>query len=201
MSALDSDAGTERFSNYEAELKLITADFSQKLDQIRESPSGEPRKALVNAANRLAEEARELLTSMKMEKSSVPASSKQKINQRLRNHESDVDALKRQLQSLSSDKAALFGSRYQDDPEAQGGYDAQYEQRQQLLSGTDRLERSSQRLRDSQRVANETEQVGQGVLNDLAAQRNQIENTHERLLEGEGYTDRSIKTLRGMARR
>jgi len=38
-------------------------------------------------------------------------------------------------------------------------------------------------------------------LRDLAGQREQIVNTRETLLESEGYTDRSVKTLRGMARR
>lgn len=134
-----------------------------------------------------------------MEKASIPQMQRGEINKRLRNYESDVDAFSRKLQSMSSDKAALFGSRYRDEPD--GEADEQLEQRQQLLSGTDRLGRSSNRLRDAQRVANDTENVGAGVLSDLATQRNQIEGTRERLLESETYTDRSIKTLRGMARR
>lgn len=47
----------------------------------------------------------------------------------------------------------------------------------------------------------ETEQIGANTLADLNRQREQIQNTRENLLESEGYTDRSIKTLRGMARR
>ena len=47
----------------------------------------------------------------------------------------------------------------------------------------------------------ETEQIGANTLADLNRQREQIQNTREHLLESEGYTDRSIKTLRGMARR
>ena len=214
---MDSDAGTERFDGYEAELKLVEADLSQKLDQIPEQ-LGEQRKSTVTQAQRLVEEAQELvrtnslhlrlrqdtdwasveITSMKMEKASVPAAHKTKIAQRLRNHETDIDALKRSLTSLSSDRAALFGSRYRDEP---SGGDEQLEQRQQLLSGTDRLNRSSNRLRESQRIANDTEQIGAGTLGDLARQRETIEHTRGTLLESEGYTDRSIKTLRGMARR
>ena len=195
---MDSDPSTERFDGYSAELNLVTADLSQKLDSVADQ-SGEARKSTITSCERLAEEANELITSMKMEKASVPQASKTKLAQRLRDHESDVDGLKRRLTSLSSGKAQLFGSRYRDDPEGAG--DEQLEQRQQLLSGTDRLNRSSNRLRESQRIANETEQIGAGTLSDLAQQRTQLENTRERLLESEGYTDRSIKTLRGMARR
>jgi len=134
-----------------------------------------------------------------MARSTVPSSSRDKVSKRLRNVESDVDAAKRRLTSLSSDRSALLGSRYKDDPSS--NTDDQLEQRQQLLSGTERLGRSSQRLRDSQRIANETEAIGAGTLADLARQRETITNAREVLLDSEGYTDRSIKTLRGMARR
>jgi ElaB/YqjD/DUF883 family membrane-anchored ribosome-binding protein len=59
-NVLDSDAGTERFASYEAELKLVQADLNQKLDQIPEL-SGEPRKAAIRQAERALEEAVELV--------------------------------------------------------------------------------------------------------------------------------------------
>lgn len=194
---LDTEAGSELFSNYEAELKLVQADVSQKLDQIPEL-SGEQRKAYVAQAERALEEARELLDSMRLEKQNIPQASKVKVNQRFRNYESDVDAAKRKLKSLSNDdRQALFGKRYTDNPTQ----DDQLEQRQQLLSGTDRLERSSGRLRESQRIALETEDIGRNTLADLSRQRETIEHTRGTLLESEGYTDRSNKTLKSMARR
>ncbi|MCJ1433113.1 hypothetical protein MMC27_002472 [Xylographa pallens] len=192
----DADAGSELFGSYEAELKLVQADLNQKLDQIPEL-TGEPRKSAVRLAERSLEEATELLDQMRIEKQNIPSSARSKINQRFRNFESDIDASKRKLKDLSSDRKALFGSRYTDDPNT----DEQLEQRQQLLSGTDRLDRSSQRLRDSQRIANETEDIGRGTLADLHLQREQIQHTRMTILESEGYVDRSVKTLRGMARR
>jgi protein LSM14 len=59
---LDTDAGSELFSSYEAELKLVQADLAQKLDQIPDL-SGEPRKAAVSQAERALEEADELVLS------------------------------------------------------------------------------------------------------------------------------------------
>lgn len=202
---LDADVGTERFGDYEAELKLVQADLAQKLDQIPEL-SGEPRKAAISAAERALEEADELLGQMRLEKANIPTPHRTKINTRFRNHESDVDTSKRRLRSLSDDRAALFGSRYTDDPNGGSGAgggpsDRQLEQRQQLLSGTDRLDRSTQRLKASQALANETESIGASTLADLHVQRQTIQHTHDRLLESEGYVDRSVKTLRGMARR
>lgn len=57
---LDTDAGSELFSSYEAEFKLVQADLTQKLDQIPEL-SGEPRKAAISQAERALEEADELV--------------------------------------------------------------------------------------------------------------------------------------------
>ena len=136
---------------------------------------------------------------MNLEKSNVPTSARNVINRRWRDHSTDLDKMKIKLKSLKNtdtDRQALFGERYTDDPQ-----DPQLEQRQQLLSGTERLGRSSQRLQDSQRIALETEQIGASTLADLHVQRNTLENTHRNLLQSEGYVDRSVKTLRGMARR
>jgi len=135
---------------------------------------------------------------MRLEMQNIPTSARSRVKQRFRNYETDVSEAKRKLKSLSSDRRALFGDRYTDDPV---GGDEQLEQRQQLLSGTDRLERSSARLKSSQRIANETEDIGRGTLADLHVQREQIQRTREGILESEGYVDRSVKTLRGMARR
>ncbi|KAI1471824.1 uncharacterized protein F4812DRAFT_415639 [Daldinia caldariorum] len=135
---------------------------------------------------------------MRLEKQNIPSSSRPKINQRFRNLETDVDGYRRKLRTLSDDRAALFGSRYTDNPTPS---DLQLEQRQQLLSGTDRLYRSSQRLRASQALAHDTEQIGAGTLADLHQQRERIAHTSQILYESEGYVDRSVKTLRGMARR
>ena len=193
---LDTDGGSELFSNYEAELQLVQADLNQKLDQMPEL-IGEERKSAIRAANRAIDEATELLDQMNLEKSNIPSSIRSKVNTRYRNYASDIDSFRRKLRTLSDDRSALFGSRYTDDPSS----DPQLEQRQQLLSGTDRLGRSGERLRESQRIALETETIGAGTLADLHQQRNVIDNTHRNLQQSEGYVDRSVKTLRGMARR
>ncbi|KAI0484440.1 t-SNARE [Xylariaceae sp. FL0804] len=198
---LDTEAGSELFGSYEAEFKLVQADMAQKLDQIPEL-NGEPRKAAISQAERALEEADELLDQMRLEKQNIPSASRQKVNQRFRNFETDVDRSRRRLRALSDNRAALFGSRYTDDPDNSGGpSDAQLEQRQQLLAGTDRLDRSSRRLRSSQALAHETEALGAATLADLHAQRETIQHTGQVLYESEGYVDRSVKTLRGMARR
>lgn len=195
--ALDSDPGSELFASYEADFKLVRADITQKLDQIPEL-SGEPRKAAIRAAERAVDEADEILGQMSLEINNIPSAQRSKIKPRLRNYAHDLDISRHSLvkHTQNLDRDALFGARSKS-----GSGDAVVDQRQQLLSGTDRLERSSQRLRDSQRVANETEEIGASILGDLGRQREQIVNTHNTLNDSERFLDRSIKTLRGMARR
>ncbi|KAL2862874.1 v-SNARE protein VTI1 [Aspergillus lucknowensis] len=192
---LDTDAGSEMFSSYETELNLVQADLNQKLDQIAEL-SGEQRNSAIRQAQRALEEATELLDQMRLQKQNIPVAARSKINIRFRNYSSDIDEAQRKLRSLSDDRKALFGDRYTDDPQ-----DEHLEQRQQLLSGTGRLERSSARLQESQRIALETEDIGRNTLADLQVQRETLQHTHGRLQESEGYVDTSIKTLRSMARR
>jgi len=196
---LDSEAGSELFASYEAELKLVEADLNQKLEQMPEL-TGEPRKAAIGQAQRALEEAKEILDQMRIEKQNIPATLKSKVNTRFRNYQSDIDNLTRKLTAFESDRSQLFGSRYTDDDDGSSA-DPNVEQRQQLLRGTERLERSSGRLRDSHRIALETEEIGRNTLADLGRQRETIEHTRNMLGESEGYTDRSIKTLKGMARR
>lgn len=59
-NALDTDAGSELFSSYEAELKLVQADLNQKLDQISEA-TGEERKLAIKQTERALDEANELV--------------------------------------------------------------------------------------------------------------------------------------------
>ncbi|KUI67092.1 Vesicle transport v-SNARE protein vti1 [Cytospora mali] len=222
---LDTDAGSELFESYSAEFRLVQADLQQKLDQIPEL-TGEPRKAAISQAERALEEAEELLGQMQLEKQNIPTRSRTKANQRYRDMQTTlgqmqlekqniptrsrtkanqryrdmqttVDQSQRKLRALADDRSALFGARerYSDNPG-----DVQLEQRQQLLAGSDRLDRSTQRLKASQRLANETEAIGASTLADLHRQRETIQHTNETLLDSEGYVDRSVKTLRGMAR-
>ncbi|ANB14647.1 Vti1p [Sugiyamaella lignohabitans] len=136
---------------------------------------------------------------MAIEVQNIPSSNRSKFNSKLREYRTNVENARKELRKLSetSDRRALFGDRL-----ASGSPDnIPLDQRQQLLSGQASLERSSQRLRDSQRVANETESIGANILSDLRGQREQLTNSRNVLLEADGYVDKSIRTLRGMARR
>jgi hypothetical protein len=198
------DAGSELFASYEADFKLVFADITQKLEQIPDV-TGEPRKGLIHSAERAVDEADEIIGQMSLEINNIPTTSKTKPRQRLRNYTTDLDTARGNLlkYAANADRDALFGKRGGGAGRAgsPGAGDAVAQQRQQLLGGTHSLERSGQRLQESERIANETEGIGARILDSLAIQRETILHTHDNLNDSEGYLDNSIKTLRGMARR
>lgn len=57
---VDAEPGTDRFSGYENELRLVQADLNQTLEAIKDA-TGEPRKAAISKAERALEEAEELV--------------------------------------------------------------------------------------------------------------------------------------------
>jgi ElaB/YqjD/DUF883 family membrane-anchored ribosome-binding protein len=197
-SALDTEPGSERLWSYESELKSYIASLSQLLDQIPEF-TGEQRKKAITQAEHLLSDADERIGEIKLEVQNIPTSSRRQVSARVRNYSTDVDSFKRRLKGLIDNRSAAYGDRYGDD--FGGPSDATMAQRQQLLSGTDRLDRTTDRLRDAQRLALQTEETGASTLQELREQRETLSRTHNTLLESEGYLNQSVKTLRGMARR
>jgi vesicle transport through interaction with t-SNAREs protein 1 len=138
------------------------------------------------------------LDQLSVEIQNIPSSARAPLSANLRQYRQSIQSAKKQLANVEQAGARneLFGDR-----SAAGDGDIALDQRQQLLSGQESLDRSSQRIRDSQRVANETESIGANILTDLRGQREQIQNSRNTLLEADGYVDKSIRTLRSMTRR
>lgn len=199
--SLDDSVDSSVFGQYEADFQYTYQDLTQKLEDMQSLPAGE-RKSAVNGLNSLIDEAYEIIDQMAVEVQSIPSGSRAKFNSKIRTYRADVDRSKRQVKSLAEDvdRGLLFGDRDQRVDE-QYSDDLGNSQRQELLGTQQRLEQSSERLRDSQRVANETETIGAGILNDLRGQREQIVNSRNTLSDADTYVDRSLRTLRTMARR
>lgn len=138
---------------------------------------------------------------MTIEVQNLPTNQRSSYNTKIRQYKSQIDDAKSKYKKLTDvqDRHELFGSRYRDeDGEFNGVSDSQ---RKQLLSNQSSLERSSQRLQDSQRIALETENIGGNILNDLRSQREQIGGARNTLMQADTYVDRSIQTLKSMGRR
>jgi len=137
---------------------------------------------------------------MSIEVQNLPSNQRSIYNTKIRQYKSQVEDSKGRLKKLldDQDKYELFGNRYTDDDSHDDMHDSQ---RKQLLNNNASLERTSERLRDSQRIALETENIGGNILNDLRSQREQIMGSRNTLMTADGYVDKSMKTLKSMSRR
>ena len=159
------------------------------------------RKTALKAVEIATDECLEVLDQMNVEVQSLPSNQRSLYNIKIRQYKSKTDEAKLRLKQLldDEDKRQLFGLRYKDLFDGVGG--GLDSQRSQLLQNNSSLERTSDRLRDSQRIALETESIGGNILNDLRAQRETIVNSRNTLHQADNYVDKSIKTLKTMTMR
>lgn len=160
----------------------------------------------MRAVETATDEGLEVLDQMGIEVQNLPSNQRSGFNTTIRQYKSQIDEAKGKLKQYldDQDRHDLFGAgRYrdsEDDLEAGPG-GIHDDQRRQLLQNNSSLDRSSQRLRDSQRIALETENIGGNILNDLRSQREQISGSRNTLQTADNYVDKSIRTLKSMSRR
>ncbi|PWN48020.1 V-snare-domain-containing protein [Violaceomyces palustris] len=197
---------SELYESYASDLSQLRDSITSKLENELGSQSGEARKSTLRRAAMEVEEAEEVLSQMEIEIQSFPQSVRSNYSLQLRASKADVERLSKQIRAAL---AAPSGSKSFDpfaDPstspsDLESQSDNANSQRQRLLQGTATLEDSSRRLQDSNRLALETEDLGNDILRDLRSQREQIENTRDTLRQADSNIDRSSKTLTKMIRR
>ncbi|KAI7899138.1 t-SNARE [Cokeromyces recurvatus] len=204
-----SAGGSELFSSYEQDFTILTESIKSKIEQHIPNQKGEERKATIRAVEREIDEANEILGQMEMEILNIPTPSRTRLQAKLRLYKSEAEKLKRDLRRTTailpknSDREQLLGGFNSDNnDEGLTDYDAStMDQRQRLLSGTERLGQSSRRLEDSHRLALETEGIGINILSTLKGQRETMVRARDTLAEADSHIDKASKTLKGMARR
>ncbi|KAG0164925.1 hypothetical protein DFQ30_009187 [Apophysomyces sp. BC1015] len=199
-----SAGGSELFTSYEQEFQTLAASIKSKIEQNVPHQTGEERKATIRAIEREIDEADEIIGQMELEIVNIPTPSRTRLQAKMRLHKSECETLKRDLRRAtavvpkSADRDELFGG--MDD--YHGDLDAStMDQRQRLLTGTERLGESSRRLEDSHRLALETEGIGINILSTLKGQRETMTRARDTLSEADSYIDKASRTLKGMARR
>ncbi|ANZ76505.1 BA75_03410T0 [Komagataella pastoris] len=187
------------FETYSSDIQMTLAEAKRNLANISASNSVD-RTSQIKLVEENLDDSYDLLERLNLELQNVSSSDRTKYNVILRDYQNTLTQLKDQLKQRidEQDRSHLFqGSSFGGD----GDDNLSYTQRQQLLKSNASLERSSDRLRETSRIALETEDIGAGILNDLRSQREQIVNSRNTLLQADGYVDRSIQTLRTMTRR
>ncbi|XP_047259643.1 vesicle transport v-SNARE 13 [Capsicum annuum] len=138
---------------------------------------------------------------MDLEARSLPPNVKATLLAKLREYKSDLNNLKTEVKRITSANANLAA---RDELLESGMADANMvsaDQRQRLMMSTDRLNRSSDRIRESRRTMLETEDLGVSILQDLHQQRQSLLHAHDTLHGVDDNIGRSKKILTTMSRR
>ncbi|XP_027126702.1 vesicle transport v-SNARE 13 isoform X2 [Coffea arabica] len=138
---------------------------------------------------------------MDLEARSLPPSVKASLLAKLREYKTDLNNLKTEVKRISS---ANSNQAARDELLESGMADAMMvaaDQRGRLMMSTERLNKSSDRIRESRKVMLETEDLGVSILQDLHQQRQSLLHANNTLHGVDDNISRSKKILTNMSRR
>ncbi|CAN1795654.1 Vesicle transport v-SNARE 13 [Linum perenne] len=139
---------------------------------------------------------------MDMEARSLPPNIKASLLSKIREYKSDLNNLKNEIKRMSSSNFSQGAAR--DELLEYGMADTKMvstDQRGRLLVSTDRLNQSTDRIKDSRRTMLETEELGVSILQDLHQQRQALLHANNTLHGVDDNIGRSKRILTAMSRR
>lgn len=189
---------SEVFEGYERHYCELSANLSRKCDSASLISDVEQKSEKVSEIQSGLDEADVLIRKMDLEARSLQPSAKAALLAKLREYKADLNKLKREFKRISSPQAArdeLFESGIADT------HAVSAEQRERMAMSVERLNQSSDRIRESRRSVLETEEIGISVLEDLHQQRQTLLHAHTKLHQVDDAIDKSKKILTAMSRR
>eukprot|EP01134_Creolimax_fragrantissima_P006329 CFRG6329T1 len=146
----------------------------------------------------------ELLEQLELELKNMSQDGKGVRTMKLRDYQNKLDKLERDLnRAANSQQSDVYhgGYGYHSDEEEESPSSIDDPNRERLLLAQQTLERTNQRLDNSERVAREIEDYGGAVLTELQDQRESIVRMGDMVDDTGANLYRSDRTLRGMLRR
>jgi len=196
---------TDLIKSYEQQFGNLTAEATAKISELtrvaREGAPGDEVDGVKRQVQDALSEAREVLEQYELEVREQPQTERQKLTWRLKSYKTEYQRLEKELRS-TSDKLQELQSR----KELLGATidvsltnDANMEEQNLLVS--ERIERGTNRLREAQRVAIESEEIGVDILTNLARDRETINRSRARVRDTEMNLNTSSRLLSSMMRR
>ncbi|KAJ0971377.1 hypothetical protein J5N97_019336 [Dioscorea zingiberensis] len=191
---------SEAFESYERQYCEISASLSRKCTSAAQL-DGEKKKQRVSEIKSGIEDAEALIRKMDLEARSLQPSVKAALLAKMREYKSDLNNLKSEVKKLTS--ANLNQATREELLEA-GMADTlavSADQKGRLLMSTERLNQSSDRIRESRRTMLETEELGVSILQDLHQQRQSLLHANNTLHGVDDNIGKSRKILSAMSKR
>ncbi|CAH9120960.1 unnamed protein product [Cuscuta epithymum] len=165
------------FEGYERQYSELSSNLSKKCTSAS-GLDGEQKKQKISEVKSGLDDAEALIRKMDLEARSLQPNVKATLLQKLRGYKSDLNNLKTEVKRITSANANQAA---RDDLLESGGMaDAKVstDQRQRLMMSTERLNQSSDRIREGRKVMLETEELGVSILHDLHQQRQSLLHAH-----------------------
>ncbi|KAF5208418.1 Vesicle transport v-snare [Thalictrum thalictroides] len=188
------------FEGYERQYCDISANLSKKCTSAIHL-DGEQKKQKISEVKAGLEDAEALIRKMDLEARSLQPNVKAMLLAKLREYKSDLNNLKSEVKRMTLANANLAA---RDELLEAGMADTKMvaaDQRGRLLMSTERLNHSSDRIKESRRTMLETEELGVSILQDLHGQRQSLLHAHDTLHGVDDNIGRSRKILTAMSRR
>ncbi|KAL3511092.1 hypothetical protein ACH5RR_030493 [Cinchona calisaya] len=191
---------SEVFEGYERQYCELSANLYRKSNSAVLLLDGEQKNKQVSEIKAGLDDADVLIRKMDLEARSLQPSLKATLLAKLREYKSDLNKLKREVKKLTSTNSQAAHEELLEAGLADTHL-ASANQRERLMMTTERLNQSSDRIRESGRAALETEDLGVSILEDLHQQRETLLHSHKKLHEVDDAIDKSKKVLTTMSRR
>lgn len=187
------------FDGYERDYCELSTATQRKLSVLASlSPAEKQPKAQEIEAD--LSEAEALVRRMDLEARSLPVGVKTPLLAKLKEYKSDLAKLKRELRAAGAMEEESMRDELLSRAEL-GGSSSSGAQREQLLSATDRVRATGDRIKQGKQVLLETEELGVSILQDLHKQRETIIHARENLHEADDNVGRARRVLTTMSRR
>ncbi|KAK3225412.1 hypothetical protein Dsin_005274 [Dipteronia sinensis] len=188
------------FEGYERQYYELSAGLSRKCTAAS-AVDGEQKKQKLSELKAGLYDADALIRKMDLEARSLQPSVKAILLAKIREYKTDLNNLKNAVKRVTSGNTNQAA---RDELLESGMADAMMvssDQRGRLLMTTERLNQSTDRIKESRRTMLETEELGVSILQDLHQQRQSLLHAHGTLHGVDDNISKSKKILTAMSRR
>ncbi|XP_054825200.1 vesicle transport v-SNARE 12 [Prosopis cineraria] len=192
---------SEVFEGYERQYCDLSANLSRKCSSASLLSDQDQKQQKIVEIKAGLDDAEVLIRKMDLEARSLHASVKATLLAKLREYKSDLNKLKKEFKRLTSPDADQAAREDLLEAGMADAHKASADQRERLTMSIERINESSDRIRESRRVMLETEHLGVSILEDLHQQRETLLSSHQKLFGIDDAIDKSKKVLSSMSRR
>ncbi|CAL9031347.1 unnamed protein product [Prunus brigantina] len=191
---------SEVFEGYERQYCELSANLSKKCTA-GTAVDGEGKKQRIAEVKAGLDDADTLLRKMDLEARSLQPSVKAALLAKLREYKTDFNNLKSQVKRITSPVANHAVRDELLEPGMAETLTTSNDQRGRLLKTTERLNQSTDRVKESRRTMLETEELGVSILQDLHQQRQSLLHAHNTIHGVDGNISKSKRVLTEMTSR